>query len=135
MLKTRQINCKVANPNPVTTCFSKKNNGAKPNSLYHLLLEEEYLCCVQDVAFNVLPNIQNWWDRHSNATKVLYISIYLMTKYGIPLQKCCILPLENQWHTTVNLPQKERQNQHWQTQSHKTPQQKAVTCKPQKNGK
>ena len=23
---------------------------------YHVLLEEEYLCCVQDVACNVLPN-------------------------------------------------------------------------------
>ena len=33
----------------------------------------------------------------------------------VPLQKCYILPMANQWHTRVNLPQKEWQNQHWQT--------------------
>ena len=38
---------------------------------------------------------------------------YMVPTY--PLQKCYILPMVNQWHTMVNLPQKEQQNQHRQT--------------------
>ena len=63
----------------------------------------EHLCCVPRIPDGpgTVINIIKHMSSFNSAMKCSY---YNMLQRVQPLQKCCILPLTNLWHTTVNLP-------------------------------